>query len=86
MQEIAYYNADNREGWGTGPWDAEKDKYQFADEASGLPCLLVRGPLGAWCGYVGVPAAHPLHGVHYDSVYELCKWDDVHGGLTFSGP
>jgi hypothetical protein len=30
-------------------------------------------------GYVVIPVAHPLHGVHYDMI-DI----DVHGGLTFS--
>lgn len=46
------------------PWDAEPD---HMDETSpeGYPCLLRRGPLGSWCGYVGVPKDHPLFGKEY---------------------
>lgn len=28
----------------------------------GLACAIIKGPLGAWCGYVSVPEGHPLHG------------------------
>lgn len=63
-----------------GPWDDEPDKAQWVDEATGLPCLIVRNRLGALCGYVGVSAGHPFFEKGYDDVPV-----DVHGGLTFSG-
>jgi hypothetical protein len=51
---------------------------QFLDAATGLPCLAVRHPrLGHWCGYVGVPPGHPLHGKDRDEV-DLC----AHGGVN----
>ena len=65
-----------------GPWKGEPDKIQWQDPDTGLPCLMVRGPVGAWCGYVGVPRSHPAYGVHYDAVGDV----DAHGGLTFAGP
>lgn len=66
-----------------GPWDSEPDKKQWQDPFTGLPCLLVRNPVGALCGYVGVPAGHPWHGLGYDNddLYDV----EVHGGLTYSG-
>lgn len=66
----------------------------------GFPCLIVRNPMGALCGYVGVPPGHPLNGVGYnDCVFGCADFnsDDfhycehrpegflrVHGGLTFA--
>ena len=64
-----------------GPWDGEPDKIQWVDEATDLDCLMVRNPMAAWCGYVGVPRTHPLYGVGFEDVPVV----DVHGGLTFSG-
>lgn len=55
----------DKSSWARGPWDDEPDKMQFTDEATSLPCLIVRGPAGALCGYVGVAKGHPLHEVHY---------------------
>jgi len=55
----------DRTGWGSGPWDGEPDKRQWQDEATGLPCLIVRTTLGHLCGYVGVPEGHLLHGKGY---------------------
>lgn len=55
----------DKTGWGDGPWQSEPDKLQWQDEATGLPCLIVRGPVGALCGYVGVPTEHPAHGLSY---------------------
>jgi hypothetical protein len=63
----------------SGPWATEPNKMQWVDAATGLPCLIVRGPLGALCGYAGVYPGHPFHKHHYDAVDV-----DVHGGLTFS--
>lgn len=68
-----------RELWGEGPWQNEPDYLQFKDEATGAPCLIVRGPVGALCGYVGVPEGHKYFGVEYDNVPV-----EVHGGLTYS--
>lgn len=65
--------------WGPGPWQNEPDREEWRDATTGLPCLAIRGPLGAWCGYVGVPPKHPWHGKNYDDVAA-----DVHGGLTYS--
>jgi hypothetical protein len=62
-----------------GPWHDEPDELDF--EASGFACKLCRGPLGAWCGYVGIPAGHPWYGKYYDSPDVNAE---VHGGLTWS--
>lgn len=44
-----------------------------------VPCLIVRGPAGALCGYVAVAPGHPWHGV------DCSKIDaEAHGGLTYS--
>lgn len=69
----------DRTGWEAGPWDGEPDRMEWRDEATGLPCLIVRGQVGALCGYVGVPPSHPWHGVEYDAIDA-----DVHGGLTYA--
>ena len=65
---------------GSGPWDDEPDKKQWTDEATGLPCLIVRGPVGALCGYVGLPPSHPCFRADYNTPEVT-----VHGGLTFGG-
>lgn len=83
------WSFEDKTKWSRGPWDSEPDKVQWIDPATGLDCLIHRGPSGALCGYVGVPPGHKYHGVEYDGVYH---WDEeegrsfpeVHGGLTFS--
>lgn len=45
------------------PWLTEPDAVDFT--SSGLPCAIRRGPAKALCGYVGVPASHPLHSKGY---------------------
>lgn len=81
MSEIKHEPV-NREGWGPGPWVDEPDRLEFT--AHGFPCLCVRGPLGAWCGYVAVPPGHQCHGLDYDAVYEVAPELRVHGGLTYA--
>lgn len=97
MQTLEYRTVDKSE-WGDGPWQSEPDKRQWQDETTGLPCLIVRGPSGALCGYVGVSKDHPAHGKdywarRYDddgnevalSPAEQAIYDiEVHGGLTFA--
>lgn len=84
METISYFDTDERKStYPPGPWHDEPDKVQWADTATHLPCLAVRGPLGAWCGYVGVDARHPLFGVDYASAEDHLP-RGVHGGLTFA--
>lgn len=61
--ETSEHRDVDKSGWGPGPWNDEPDKRQWQDEATGLPCLIVRGPVGALCGYVGVPPDHPAYGL-----------------------
>lgn len=82
METIRYDNVIDKSSWGEGPWQDEPDKLQWQDPTTGLPCLIVRGPTGALCGYVGVSPGHPLFGTGYDHVGDV----EVHGGLTFAGP
>ena len=70
------YRVD-RSGWCTGPWDDEPDKEQFYH--NGVPCLIVRNPMGALCGYAGVYPGHPWFEVNYNELLA-----DAHGGLTYS--
>lgn len=82
MSSALEYRTVDKSGWPRGPWDDEPDKAQWRDQATGLPCLIHRGPSGALCGYVGVAADHPWHGHDYrdDRLFAV----EVHGGLTFS--
>lgn len=77
--KTAEYRTRDKSTWKAGPWHDEPDKMQFPDEATGLPCLIVRGPSGALCGYVGVPEAHPLFGEDY-GLPDV----EVHWGLTYA--
>jgi len=87
MQTIEYRTID-KSGWSRGEWDNEPDKVQWQDEATGRPCLIVRGPSGALCGYVGVPEGHAAFGMDCENVRaEIDGEPDyivVHGGLSFS--
>lgn len=82
MSERVWTAVVDRTGWPPGDWAGEPDKVQWTDPDTGLVCLAVRNEwLGTWCGYVGVPPGHPLHGEDEEEAQHL----DVHGGLTFSG-
>lgn len=65
--------------WPRGPWDGEPDKAVWVDEATGLDCMVRRGPVGSLCGYAGVALDHPLHGEDCDALDM-----DVNGGLTYA--
>jgi hypothetical protein len=79
VSENAVARVVDRSRFGSGPWDNEPDRVEWRDEKTGLDCLIVRGPLGALCGYVAVLPGHPWHGRGYDDVDA-----DVHGGLTYA--
>lgn len=69
-----------KSAWGPGPWDDEPDRVEWREPTMpGLVCLVARGPMGNWCGYVAVPPGHPAHGADYNDV-EV----SVHGGLTYA--
>lgn len=94
MERIEYRGVVDKSDWPRGPWDDEPDKVQWRDEASGFACLIVRSHLGTLCGYVGVPAGHPWHGLYCERVRmpgaSSARYDDAgdpraHGGLTFAG-
>lgn len=98
MQTIEYYSTVDKSSWDSGPWQNEPDKKQWQDKTTLLPCLVVRGPVGVLCGYVGVSSSHRWYQRSYNScsLPEGCNdadsWCDhviesqlsVHGGLTFS--
>lgn len=69
----------DKAAWGPGRWTDEPDRLEFRH--LGLPCLLNRNSMGAWCGYAAVPPGHPLHGAGTDSdLVDLA----VHGGVTYA--
>ena len=98
MEAIEYRGVIDKADWGEGPWNAEVDKAQWRDEATGYPCLIVRNGwvTGALCGYVGVPKDHPAHGKNYDHydfsedpepntpIEQVINEVEVHGGLTYA--
>lgn len=54
----------DKDRWARGPWDQEPDRVDF--EHVGLPCLLLRNNMGAWCGYAAVFPGHPWYGIGYN--------------------
>ena len=72
------WHTEDKTDWLAGPWQEEPDKAQWIT-AAGLDGLIVRGPMGALCGYVGVPPSHPAFKVDFETVDVA-----VHGGLTFA--
>lgn len=75
--DMKIYTEDeiDKSGWGDGPWQDEPDKKAWVDE-TGLHCLVVRGPFGGLCGYVGVPPSHSLHGKRYDDTVQRTAQTD----------
>lgn len=73
--ETKQWTTVDKSKWPTrGKWDSEPDKMQWQDEATSLPCLIVRGPAGALCGYVGVAEGHPMFGKEYGT----CVFPEKH--------
>lgn len=71
------YNFGKTDEFPAGPWQDEPDKAQWVDEATNLDCLMVRNPMGALCGYVGVPREHPWYGKGYSECTEGCGNSDI---------
>jgi hypothetical protein len=77
-------------GWSMDrPWLTEPNELKWNDPATGLLCWIARvrpDTSGHLCGYVAVPAGHPLHGKA--AGYGNSEHDadfDVHGGVTWNG-
>ena len=101
MNDITFveeYRTVDKSEWGPGEWQDEPDKAVWVDSATNLDCMMLRGPGGSLCGYVGIPSSHSLHGKDYNEClshgpdceerYDHTQtYDDirVHGGLTFAG-
>lgn len=85
LKEISEAKID----WPRGPWHQEPDSKEWVDEETGLSCEIMRGPAGAWCGYVGVPKEHPAYGLDYngpDDAYDInptVKWWRIHVNRRF---
>lgn len=85
LKEISEAKID----WPPGPWHQEPDSKEWVDEETGLSCEIMRGPVGAWCGYVGVPKRHPAYGLDYngpDDAYDInptVKWWRIHVNRRF---
>jgi hypothetical protein len=71
--ESREWSFTDKEGWGPGPWQEEPDKLQWIDATTGLPCIILRGPVGSLCGYVGVEVDHPWHGKGYSDKIPVTK-------------
>lgn len=84
MKPVESNHVDKSE-WLQGPWMDEPDRVEWRSEGTPrLPCLIVRGPRGALCGYVGVPEGHPYYGKNGVQAYRLDL--DCHGGITYGEP
>lgn len=67
---------EDKAGFAPGPWQQEPDRVEF--EFAGFACLMHRGSLGSWCGYVAVPPGHPAYGMsNLDFLF-------VHGGVNYT--
>lgn len=71
----------DRTKWHSGPWDNEVDRYEWRDESTNYPCLIVRNGSGGLCGYVGITEDHPEYEKDYNDIPV-----NVHGGVTYFFP
>jgi hypothetical protein len=61
-------NIIDRTGWPAGEWDKEPDRATWVHDETGACCTLRRGPMGHWCGYVGLRPNHPCAGKDYHDI------------------
>lgn len=69
-------------------WENEGKAYSFIDEETNYGCYIYRHPrMGHLCGYVDIPADHPLFGIDYrNNIFDMVIGNlEVHGGITFTG-
>lgn len=69
-------------------WENEANTYNFIDGETNYGCYIYRHPrMGHLCGYVDIPATHPLFGIDYrNNIFDMIIGNlEVHGGITFTG-
>ena len=64
-----------------GPWDDEPDYHEW--DVDGIKCILMRGPVWSWCGYIGIPVSNVLFHADEEELDEHGL--RLHGGITY-GP
>jgi len=76
----------DRTNWPPGPWDSEPDRIEWRDEATGLPCVIIRpNNDGHLCGYVGVPIWHMFYGKHCDDIgFDDDEYTGPYRGVTYA--
>lgn len=70
-----------KSSWPPGPWHDEPDEHEWV--YCTYPCRIARGPGGAWCGYITLPAHHPWRSIIKNIGYDGIDCT-VHGGLTYA--
>ena len=82
VQEIVRWESSNsidRSKWPIdGPWVGEPDIVEFIEKQTGYLCTIKRNSMGAWCGYVDLPARYYIS--EDSGLYEI----SVQGGVTYS--
>lgn len=68
----------NKADWPSGHWQREDDIKAWNDVSTGYACAILRHPsLGHLCGYVQMPASHPLYTKSYNQRAQFPKkWLD----------
>lgn len=80
------YVIKDRRPSGQGPWSDEPfDKIAWRDAETGLDCILLRQPSGAWAGYVAVAPGHPFYGYREDAIPSAAGLSP-HGGIDYAKP
>ena len=71
----------DRSGWPPGPWDTEPDVIRWTLVQTRLACVIARNPrYGHLCGYVAVPAGHPMHGRDTEDLHLAAHWELSYAG------
>lgn len=80
------YTINDRRPSARGPWTDEPfDKIAWQDAETGLDCILLRQPSGAWGGFVAVVPEHPLYGYREDAIPAATRFTP-HGGIDYAKP
>ncbi len=87
MWEMVAKGTVDRSLWPKGPWDKEpEDRVAWNCKETKYRCVVQRGPMGSWNGYVGVPKSHPAFQQTHQAMETDSKYDNIrpHGGVTFT--
>lgn len=78
VKEQSFPELLDKSGWPYGQDEPDRVEWTY----KGVPCVINRSLLGAWCGYVAVTLGHPWYDAECEQIRRAAR---VHREITYAG-